>query len=58
MRGSCGGLRREHFSDDELREWAERVEAQPWSEAYVFLKHEEEGKGPKLAARLLDGAVF
>ena len=47
-------LRRENFSDDELRAWAERIEAQPWGEAYVFLKHEEEGKGPKLAARLLE----
>jgi uncharacterized protein YecE (DUF72 family) len=47
-------LRREDFSDEELRAWAERVDAQPWSEAYVFLKHEEEGKGPKLAARLLE----
>jgi uncharacterized protein YecE (DUF72 family) len=47
-------LRRENFSDEELRAWAERVDAQPWSEAYVFLKHEEEGKGPRLAARLLE----
>jgi uncharacterized protein YecE (DUF72 family) len=47
-------LRRENFSDDELREWTGRIDAQPWSEAYVFLKHEEEGKGPKLAARLLE----
>jgi len=47
-------LRRENFSDEELRNWTERIEAQPWNEAYVFLKHEEEGKGPKLAARLLE----
>jgi len=47
-------LRREEFSDAELREWARRIGAQPWSDAYVFLKHEEEGKGPKLAARLAE----
>jgi uncharacterized protein YecE (DUF72 family) len=47
-------LRREDFSDTELREWAKRIREQPWKEAFVFLKHEEEGKGPKLAARLIE----
>jgi uncharacterized protein YecE (DUF72 family) len=47
-------LRRENFSDDELRDWARRIREQPWSDAFVFLKHEEEGKGPKLAARLME----
>jgi uncharacterized protein YecE (DUF72 family) len=47
-------LRRENFSDTELRDWARRIGEQPWEEAYVFLKHVEEGKGPKLAARLME----
>jgi uncharacterized protein YecE (DUF72 family) len=47
-------LRREDFSDKDLREWARRIREQPWGDAYVFLKHEEEGKGPKLAARLTE----
>jgi uncharacterized protein YecE (DUF72 family) len=47
-------LRREEFSDRELRDWAKRIREQPWSDAFVFLKHEEEGKGPKLAARLAE----
>jgi uncharacterized protein YecE (DUF72 family) len=47
-------LRRENFSDEELREWARRIREQPWSDAFVFLKHEEEGIGPKLAARLTE----
>ena len=47
-------LRREDFSDAELGEWAKRITAQPWSEAFVFLKHEEEGRGPRLAARLIE----
>jgi uncharacterized protein YecE (DUF72 family) len=47
-------LRRENFSDEELADWARRIREQPWSDAYVFLKHEEEGKGPKLAARLAE----
>ena len=47
-------LRREDFSDKDLRDWARRIREQPWKDAYVFLKHEEEGKGPKLAARLME----
>ena len=47
-------LRREDFSDADLREWARRIREQPWGDAYVFLKHEEEGKGPRLAARLME----
>jgi uncharacterized protein YecE (DUF72 family) len=45
-------LRREDFTDKTLREWAKRIGEQPWTEAFVFVKHEEEGKGPKYAARL------
>ena len=47
-------LRREGFSDDELRDWTHRITEQSWSDAWVFLKHEEGGIGPKLAARLLE----
>jgi uncharacterized protein YecE (DUF72 family) len=47
-------LRREEFSDAELAEWARRIREQPWSDAFVFLKHEEEGRGPKLAAKLIE----
>ena len=47
-------LRREEFSDAELADWAQRIDGQPWTDAWVFLKHEEEGRGPKLAARLLE----
>ena len=45
-------LRREEFSDADLHDWARRIREQPWKEAFVFIKHEEEGLGPKLAARL------
>ncbi len=47
-------LRREDFDDAALREWARRIRGQPWSDAFVFMKHEEEGRGPKLAARLTE----
>jgi uncharacterized protein YecE (DUF72 family) len=36
-----------------LRAWAGRLRAQPWADAYVFFKHEDEGRGPDLAARLV-----
>jgi uncharacterized protein YecE (DUF72 family) len=47
-------LRREEFPDADLADWARRIAAQPWSDAFVFLKHEEEGRGPKLAKRLIE----
>jgi uncharacterized protein YecE (DUF72 family) len=47
-------LRREDFSTEELRVWAKKIQDQPWKDAYVFLKHEEEGRGPKLATQLIE----
>ncbi|HET7226316.1 MAG TPA: DUF72 domain-containing protein [Candidatus Eisenbacteria bacterium] len=47
-------LRRENFTDAELAQWAERIRQQPWRQAYVFLKHEEQGIGPKLALKLME----
>jgi uncharacterized protein YecE (DUF72 family) len=38
-------------SEAQLHLWAERVRAQPWKEVYVFFKHEDEGKAPRLAAQ-------
>ncbi len=45
-------LRRQDYGEEELHSWAETVRSQPWEEAFVFFKHEEEGKGPELANRL------
>jgi uncharacterized protein YecE (DUF72 family) len=42
-------LRRTAYAADALRDWAARIRAQPWSEAYVFFKHEDSGTGPALA---------
>lgn len=47
-------LRREEFSHEELGHWARRIGEQPWTDAWVFLKHEEEGKGPRFVARLIE----
>src|SRR5205085_8361378 len=39
-------LRRTDYTDAQLTAWRERIDRQPWSDAYVFFKHEDEGKGP------------
>lgn len=46
-------LRRSEYSDEQLAAWAARVESQSWSDAYVFFKHEDEGKGPVFGKRFL-----
>lgn len=48
-------LRRTDYPDDALSEWRRRISAQPWERAYVFFKHEDEGKGPAFAKRFLEG---
>ena len=46
-------LRRTAYSDDELRAWSDRIASQPWREAFVFLKHDEDnGTPPDMAIRL------
>jgi uncharacterized protein YecE (DUF72 family) len=45
-------LRREDYDDAALAEWAARIREQPWTEAFVYFKHEDEGAAPRLASRL------
>ena len=45
-------LRRTDYSDADLAAWGKRLRAQSWSRAFVFLKHEDEGKGAAFAAKL------
>jgi uncharacterized protein YecE (DUF72 family) len=45
-------LRRADYSDADVATWAQKIRDQPWGEAYVFFKHEEEGTGPRLAQKL------
>lgn len=47
-------LRRQDYLDMDLIAWAKKVQQQPWNEAFVFFKHEDEGKGPKLAKRFIE----
>jgi uncharacterized protein YecE (DUF72 family) len=47
-------LRRGDYGDADLRDWAKKIKDQDWSAVYLFFKHEDEGKGPKLAARFVE----
>jgi len=47
-------LRRPDYGDKELKAWAERVQQQNWKEAFIFFKHEEEGRGPEMARRFVE----
>jgi uncharacterized protein YecE (DUF72 family) len=44
-------LRRTEYAAGEIEAWAARVQRQSWSDAYVFFKHEDEGKGPRFAVQ-------
>ena len=44
-------LRRPDYSEEDLSRWVERLADTGWQRAFVFFKHEDEGAGPKLAAR-------
>jgi uncharacterized protein YecE (DUF72 family) len=46
-------LRRTDYPDAALATWLERIRAQPWGEAFAFLKHDEDQPtGPDAAVRL------
>jgi uncharacterized protein YecE (DUF72 family) len=45
-------LRRAAYTEDDLRRWLGRIRAQPWSDVFVFFKHEDEARGPDFAVRL------
>jgi uncharacterized protein YecE (DUF72 family) len=50
-------LRRPDYGDPELKAWVERVDQQEWKDAFIFFKHEDEGKGPQMAKRFLELAT-
>jgi uncharacterized protein YecE (DUF72 family) len=45
-------LRRSSYDDEALLAWAERIRTQPWREAFVYFKHEDEARGPAFALRM------
>lgn len=46
-------LRLPDYTDTQLKAWLKQIRKEEWADAYVFFKHEDEGKGPKMAARFL-----
>jgi uncharacterized protein YecE (DUF72 family) len=53
----CLRLRRPDYDDAALKTWVKQVRKQDWQDAFVFFKHEDEGKGPQLAKRFLELAA-
>ncbi len=47
-------LRRPDYNDGELKAWIKRIKKQVWQDAFVFFKHEDEGKGPQMAKRFTE----
>jgi uncharacterized protein YecE (DUF72 family) len=47
-------LRRLDYGDPQLKAWAERVGQQKWRDAFIFFRHEDQGKGPQFARRFLE----
>jgi uncharacterized protein YecE (DUF72 family) len=45
-------LRRTDYTDDSIAAWAKTLRAQPWSEAFVYFKHDE-GAATAFAAKLI-----
>jgi len=50
-------LRRTEYTPEELAAWKERIQRQPWPEAYLFFKHEDEAKGPRFAVTFMKQVV-
>jgi uncharacterized protein YecE (DUF72 family) len=47
-------LRRPDYGDAELKTWLERLRKESCRDAFVFFKHEDEGKAPQMARRFLE----
>jgi uncharacterized protein YecE (DUF72 family) len=47
-------LRKPNYRKPRLEKWLKQIAAQGWEETFVFFKHEDEGAGPKMAARFID----
>ena len=47
-------LRKANYRKPQLVRWLKEISAQEWEEAFVFFKHEDEGAGPKLAAKFIE----
>jgi len=47
-------LRRTHYDDAELGEWAQRIAALSLESAYVYFMHEDDALGAVFARKLLE----
>jgi uncharacterized protein YecE (DUF72 family) len=45
-------LRRDDYSDRELKLWAKRIRSEGWRDVFVFFRHEDAGNAPRLSRRL------
>ena len=45
-------LRRTNYAEGDIAAWAEKIRGQAWTDAFVFLKHEDEARGPEFAGAL------
>ena len=50
-------LRLPDYGEPELKAWVKRVREQEWRDAFIFFKHEDEGKAPLLGKRFLELAA-
>ena len=44
-------LRMASYSDRELKNWIERIKSQPWTDAFIFFKHEDEATKARVSPR-------
>jgi uncharacterized protein YecE (DUF72 family) len=47
-------VRRPDYGESALKSWVKRVQEQDWRDAFVFFKHEDEGKAPLMGKRFLE----
>jgi len=47
-------LRRINYTKKNLTDWHKKIAEQKWKEAYIFFKHEDEGKGPEFAKKFME----
>lgn len=47
-------LRRMNYTKKNLSDWHKKLSDTKWKEAFIFFKHEDEGKGPEFAKKFID----
>lgn len=47
-------LRMLEYTDKELKARTKNIQAQKWGDVFIFFKHEDEARGPRMAQRLME----